>query len=390
MLNKLLIPALSITGLALSGCATQQITSYPDFIPTAIGQNQTQKTDTLFVILDASASKNNIFDGNTSGNTKFDVQKQFLSQMNQTIPANIKLNSGIRNFGFGSCLNWGSTNLLQATSPYSSEAFQSSLDKANCASGGSPMESALTATEIDLNNTPGNIALLVISDGHQISPTATEKTKALKAKFGDSLCIYSVWVGNKNEQAGEFFLQELSNIAGCGQTENINQLNSSASIAAFTENMLFKKSTPIKVMPPADDDKDGVLNTNDQCPHSPIGATVNAEGCWSLSGLKFNSNKASIKAGYQSLLANALSVLKQNLSITIQIEGHTDSQGATIYNQALSARRANTVRTYFIENGIDANRLTAKGFGEETPIADNTTAEGRELNRRVNLNVTHR
>jgi OOP family OmpA-OmpF porin len=71
----------------------------------------------------------------------------------------------------------------------------------------------------------------------------------------------------------------------------------------------------------------------------------------------------------------------------VRVEGHTDSQGSESYNQALSERRANTVLNYLVSNGIDGDRLSASGFGENSPVADNATAEGRARNRRVDLVV---
>ena len=75
--------------------------------------------------------------------------------------------------------------------------------------------------------------------------------------------------------------------------------------------------------------------------------------------------------------------LKAYPDAKIEIEGHTDSMGSETYNQALSERRANTVKTYLVSLGIAAGRITTRGFGETQPVADNATAAGRAENRRV-------
>ena len=76
--------------------------------------------------------------------------------------------------------------------------------------------------------------------------------------------------------------------------------------------------------------------------------------------------------------------LAEYITAKAVIEGHTDSQGSESYNQKLSFKRANSVRDYLIANyGIAPHRLTAEGYGESRPIADNKTAEGRQRNRRV-------
>ena len=71
----------------------------------------------------------------------------------------------------------------------------------------------------------------------------------------------------------------------------------------------------------------------------------------------------------------------------VEIGGHTDSLGSNAYNQKLSQRRAESVKTYLSERGVDANRMEVKGYGEAEPVAPNDTAEGRELNRRVELKI---
>ena len=143
MLKKVIIPLISVTGLAfLSGCTTQP-TTYPSFTPTPIAQNSPtlgykQKVDTLYVLLDASSSTNSAYDADSSGATKFDFEKQTLYRMNKTIPANINLTTGLESFGLGHCLGGGATKINQDLTRYSVNNFQSGLDQAECAGGGTP------------------------------------------------------------------------------------------------------------------------------------------------------------------------------------------------------------------------------------------------------------
>jgi len=87
------------------------------------------------------------------------------------------------------------------------------------------------------------------------------------------------------------------------------------------------------------------------------------------------------------VLDAGVEVLKENPGTSIQVAGYTDSVGTDAYNQGLSERRANAVLDYFVSHGIEASRLTAVGYGESNPVADNSTADGRAQNRRVELNV---
>ena len=79
--------------------------------------------------------------------------------------------------------------------------------------------------------------------------------------------------------------------------------------------------------------------------------------------------------------------LYKNPDVRVEVAGHTDDQGSAGYNQGLSERRAKTVRDYLIKLGIAEERLTWRGYGEAEPIADNSTGDGREQNRRVVLRI---
>ncbi|HSO35090.1 MAG TPA: OmpA family protein [Labilithrix sp.] len=111
-----------------------------------------------------------------------------------------------------------------------------------------------------------------------------------------------------------------------------------------------------------------------------------------LSGaVLFETAKWTLLPGAQSKLNEVADALtKQDKDSTMVVEGHTDSQGALAMNQELSQKRADAVRTYLISRGIAADRITAKGQGPSTPIADNASPEGRANNRRVEIVVNPR
>jgi outer membrane protein OmpA-like peptidoglycan-associated protein len=83
------------------------------------------------------------------------------------------------------------------------------------------------------------------------------------------------------------------------------------------------------------------------------------------------------------VLDAVVEVLKKNTQIKLEVQGHTDDKGPPAYNKRLSQQRADSVRTYLIQRGIDSARLTAVGYGMERPIVPNTTPVNRALNRRV-------
>jgi outer membrane protein OmpA-like peptidoglycan-associated protein len=105
----------------------------------------------------------------------------------------------------------------------------------------------------------------------------------------------------------------------------------------------------------------------------------------SMSDILFDVNKASLKADLKTSLAKVAGILSVYQQFNVSIEGHTDNTGSEDHNMKLSQQRADNVKSFLVEQGIDAGRLTAKGLGMTRPIADNKTKEGRQKNRRVDL-----
>ena len=106
-----------------------------------------------------------------------------------------------------------------------------------------------------------------------------------------------------------------------------------------------------------------------------------------LRGVNFDFDKAEIRPDAAVILDEVISILSGKSDVQVRVEGHTDATGPEAYNQGLSERRADSVRKFLMEKGIEEARLTSVGFGESNPIATNDTREGRALNRRVELQV---
>lgn len=162
---------------------------------------------------------------------------------------------------------------------------------------------------------------------------------------------------------------------------------------------------------PLDSDNDGVYDYLDKCPGTPAGVKVDKDGCpppvveevkpqprvekeiieKGRTTLKvlFDTNKSVIKKGYVADVDALAGVMQQYPDLNVTIEGHTDNVGKDAYNKKLSQQRADAVKAYLVKKGIDANRLTAIGYGEERPIADNATKAGKAENRRVEAAVDY-
>ena len=146
-----------------------------------------------------------------------------------------------------------------------------------------------------------------------------------------------------------------------------------------------------------DTDGDGVLDKDDKCP--TVKGTVANKGCPEVSDevvkklndyaktILFDTGKFSFQKQTFPVLQAITAILKEYPTAKFSIEGHTDNVGKADFNQKLSDGRANAVKQYLIDNGIDPFRLTSKGFGMDNPIDTNKTAKGRANNRRVEVKL---
>lgn len=104
-----------------------------------------------------------------------------------------------------------------------------------------------------------------------------------------------------------------------------------------------------------------------------------------LDDVLFRTNMSQLEPGGIRTVQKVAGFLQQYVQQRVLIEGHTDSTGSHHYNQALSERRADTVRQTMIDSGVDPARIETRGYGENYPVASNDNAEGRQLNRRVEI-----
>ena len=121
-----------------------------------------------------------------------------------------------------------------------------------------------------------------------------------------------------------------------------------------------------------------VLQTTD----TPRGLVVN------MADVLFETNKYALSQDAQLKLAKLSGIIQAHPGLNLAIEGYTDTTGTPDYNLKLSQQRADTVRDFLISQGLSADTITAKGLGQANPVADNSTAAGRKLNRRVEIIVS--
>ncbi|MFK8030556.1 MAG: OmpA family protein [Gammaproteobacteria bacterium] len=144
-----------------------------------------------------------------------------------------------------------------------------------------------------------------------------------------------------------------------------------------------------------DSDGDQVVDFRDACPNTDKGVNVDATGCplgdaLQLPGLKFAQGSSTLNRRARAVLDRAANTLEKYPDLRIEVAGYTDSQGDAGSNRKLSQQRAEAVRRYLETIGINRSRLSARGYGEQNPIASNNSAAGRAINRRVVLKLGRR
>ena len=400
------------------GCVANNgpVSPIPAFTPHVFSSAQySSAVDNFLVIIDASSSMGE----NYMGHKKFTIAKEIVNRMNQTLPE-MGQKCGLRSFGHNRKLSYKNTLLLDGMTTYSTDKFQAGLDKLTVPGGTSPLYKALNAAGQDLASLAGTKAVIIVSDAKDMAKGTLDSAKALKAKFGSSLCIYTVLVGDDAE--GMALMKKIAETGRCGFFAKADDLLTSAGMAKYVDDVFLSKHSLVKkIAPPVhvnkdsdhdgvydamdncpdtpenvsvdekgcpfDSDNDGVPDYKDKCPDTPNGAPVNFQGCWALSHVLFDTNKYEIKPGALAEINASISVLKKNPAMKILIEGNTDNVGSRKYNKILSVKRAEAVKNYLVKMGIAENRLTTEGFGFSRPVATNKTEQGRALNRRVELHM---
>ena len=424
---------LSVTVLAaaaivvLAGCASS---SKLAFEPGTIDRGAwVPKADRFEVIVDASRSMADP----VGHQRKVEVAQAVAAGMARTIPE-FDYVGGLRTFGQGKCLPKEKTSLLAGMATYSAGSFTDALGRITCARGSSPLDRALNAASPDLAGADERAALIIVTDGLHMGNDDVKAAVALKATYGDMLCLYVVQVGD--DPLGRELLQRVVDAAGCGKVVAAVDLTGGGAMAAFVQEALLEPDsdgdgvgdskdqcpgTPkgIKVDAvgcPIDADGDGVPDNLDKCPDTPKGVKVDAVGCPldsdgdgvpdyldkcpdtpkgvpvdqagcppKLGAVYFEIDQWTLDPEDRKVLAGVAETLNKYPAARFQVQGHTDSTGSRRWNDTLSLRRAKSVVEYLLGKQVAADRLTPKGYGPDQPAVPNDTRANRAKNRRAEL-----
>jgi OOP family OmpA-OmpF porin len=403
----------------VSACApVAQPPLQPLTSPAVASAGKAAKIDNFQIIIDSSLSMD-------EGGKFFVAARDIASRINQGIPTDLSYNSGLRTFGHNRHQSQHPTDLPYGMTRHDRQAFHDSLGQIKYIGGTSPLAAAIDAASHNLKAAGGQSALIIISDGLDMDDAPAAAGQA-KAQLGDNLCIYTIAIGNQRNSMGHKVLEKVARAGQCGFATTAAKLADASAMSQFISDVFLTEPAPKPAPAPApapapvvrdsdgdgvpdhldkcpntprgvavdtqgcplDSDADGVADYLDKCPGTPAGVRVDAEGCPTVLSLRINfgSDSASVSPQFDGELAKAAECINSYPGHNVAIIGHTDSVGAAAYNQILSERRAAAVKDALVERfNVPAAKMVSQGMGESKPVADNATAEGRALNRRVDV-----
>jgi len=307
---------------------------------------------------------------NCRGLAKEQAVTQLLQKMNRRIPGR-PYQAALRVFGYKQTLTREDfTTLYFGPGQYAREGLESSISRLAAADSITPISDGLKSAEADLKVLPSPKAVLTFSDFQQSegSGQPLEVVDNARRRHSPGLTWHTFYVTREVE--AERLAKNLARTGG-GQAWNICSLL--ANDQAFEKMMLT-------IFGPGDD----------LCRNAPPGAEVDERGCWIAAFSQFfDFDKAVVKNEFRPRLAEAARLIREHVdpSHQVVVAGFTDNVGSPEYNLRLGRQRAQAVADLLRDEGVPADRLSVVSYGEERPIADNDTAEGRARNRRVEFHV---
>jgi OOP family OmpA-OmpF porin len=183
------------------------------------------------------------------------------------------------------------SDLIYGLTPYSKTGLEEALKVVKRAGGFTPLDSAIDAGRGDLEYVAGYMAVIIFSDAKDVGNGPVLAAKKMKKQFGDRVCIYTVLIGD--DPAGKKIMEKIAQEGGCGFSVTAEDIASSRDMADFVKRVFLTKVEKKR---------------------------------WVFQSVHFDTDKYDIKPQYYKILDEAVSILKKNPSIKLEIQGHTDSR----------------------------------------------------------------
>jgi len=328
-----------------------------------------KKVDNFLIIQDASSSMSQKWDKTFEyEDTKLAYSKKLVQCLNNTLPEDYDANAGMRAFGLFN----SEEGLVYGMSRYTKTGLDDAVQAVNGTANLTPLALAIDDGSSDLTDMQGNGAVIIFSDGLNTEPDdPVAAAAAMKEKYGQNICIYTVLIGNAPE--GKSTLEQIADAGKCGYATDLATISNGAGMDKFVTDVFLTKVERKKVAPPVVIEKkpEPVMKR----PEKKI--TMNLL-------IEFDFDKDAVRPQYHDEIKRVADAMKEYPGAHAKLMGHTDSIGTEAYNMDLSKRRVESVKKYLVEKfGIDGARISTAGYGESKPVASNATSEGRQQNRRV-------
>lgn len=317
-----------------------------------------KKADNFILFVDQSGSM--AMKGNHKVK-KIEMAVQNILALNKAIP-DLDYNSGVYLFApyMEMC---GMKPYAKSNVEGAAKAIDTDFDTFNRQT---PMGAGLESIDGPLSTLNGKTALIIFTDGaSNIGADPVAKAQALHAKYGDNLCVHVVSYADTAE--GQAVIEGIRAAFPCSVAADAATFADAGTLDRYARDVFYAEVADPAPAP------------------APAPAPVPMAKEVISFNLHFGFDKYRITEEMTPVLSRAKALLEQDSSATYTISGHTDSTGTDAYNQGLSERRADSVMTWLVDNGIAADRLESVGYGESQPKYDNATSEGRRLNRRVEI-----
>jgi OOP family OmpA-OmpF porin len=338
--------AVGCVGLAciLAGCQTVRVQPF-EMTRVAPKPGEVLKVDHVLIVADVT--------GSTDENEVFQQEKALLEAFVAAMP-DMPYQMGFYSFAGSSQTDWTQVPLDTGTLGILAEC----ASNLQYLGGKTPLHEAVLATKEEFETHDGNAALIVFSDGRtHPHERVIEACEAAAYPHIGPLCIYTVNVGYS--KSGRRLLKKMANSTSCGKAWQTGEVNTLEGMEAMVREIFFE----------AGEVTEYVLSDS-----------------WLLfNSILFDFDKVVISPDGKAELDKLAAEWKKHPSDPIVVEGHTCDLGSAESNLELSQRRADAVKAYLVEQGIDGSRITTKAFGESQPAVPNESEADRKLNRRVQI-----
>jgi len=318
----------------------------------AAAANPIAKVDNFILFLDHSGSMKFLYKGKSqldlAGQSKITLAKSAMVEFNKLVP-NLGYKSGV--YTFAPYKQYG------AMAPYNKDAMDKAIApidiQYDAYSRMTPWGPGFQQIDSVIAGLSGKTALVVFTDGDDnVGIDAVAAAQQLQSKYGDKLCIMIVSFADTKH--GQEQVKKIAAMSRCNCiVDGDTFLRDQKARVAFLRCGIYDETGQ----------NESII----------------------FRSIYFDFDKYNIKREFFPVLDEGINIIKSKTDVRVRLEGHTDSVGTVAYNQKLSERRANSVKAYFVKKGVNAGIIETVGYGKLRPRFDNSTAEGRKMNRRVEI-----